>query len=222
MSDDAQHSAPRQRSRGRRRSTALLAALVLTAVAASAAASAALSQESGPTRLEADLQDEIDAMIASGIPADHPKVRMLEESLAALEAGADAPAKRDRGADVGGLLAEAEAADDAGARVAAADAAAAGAPLWESGTVECEPVPGLLAADEIAGAVCVSVPQPDGTNRYVAVGADGVARTVLFGADGLVQRLADTPLPAPPAPGEPLTPTPDGDLQVGAEVVDVG
>jgi hypothetical protein len=218
---DAQHSAPRQRSRGRRRSTALLAALVLTAVAASAAASAALSQESGPTRLEADLQDEIDAMIASGIPADHPKVRMLEESLAALEAGADAPAKRDRGADVGGLLAEAEAADDAGARVAAA-AAAAGAPLWESGTVECEPVPGLLAADEIAGAVCVSVPQPDGTNRYVAVGADGVARTVLFGADGLVQRLADTPLPAPPAPGETLTPTLDGDLQVGAEVVDVG
>jgi len=222
MSDDAQHRTRRQPSRGRRRGTALLAALVLTAVAASAAASAALSQESGPTRLEADLQDEIDAMIASGIPADHPKVRMLEESLAALEAGADAPARRDRGADVGGLLAEAEAADEAGARVAAADAAAAGAPLWESGTVECEPVPGLLAADDIAGAVCVSVPQPDGTNRYVAVGADGVARTVLFGADGLVQRLADTPLPAPPAPGEALAPTPDGDLQVGAEVVDVG
>jgi len=215
MSDDS----PKRRSA---RGSALLAALVLTGVAASAAASAALSGPPAPSGIEAQLRAEIDGMREAGLPADHPKVQMLEEDLAQLQAASGRRPRRDRDADVGALLAAGQAADAAGAQVAAAEAAAEGAPLWESGPVECEPVPGLLSAAEVAGATCVSVPQPDGTNRYVALGADGVARTVLFGVDGDVRRLADTPLPAAPVPGEAVAATPEGDVQVGASVVDVG
>jgi hypothetical protein len=210
------------RKRRPTRSTILLAALVATGVAASAAASAALSGQQAPTPIEAQLQAEIDGMREAGLPADDPKVLMLEEDLDELRAASQRRPRRDRQADVGALLAEGQADDAAGARVAAAEAAAEGAPLWESGPVECEAVPGLLSAAEIAGATCVSVPQPDGTNRYVALGTDSVARTVLFGVDGDVRRLADIPLPAAPAPGEAVAATPDGDVQVGAAVVDVG
>jgi hypothetical protein len=209
-------------TRRRARSTILLAALVATGVAASAAASAALSGRQAPTPIEAQLQAEIDGMRAAGLPADHPKVRMLEDDLAELRDASERRPRRDRQADAAALVAEGQADDAAGARVAAAEAAAEGAPLWESGPVECEPVPGLLSAAEIAGATCVSVPQPDGTNRYVALGADGVARTVLFGVDGDVRRLPDTALPTAPAPGEAVAATPDGDVQVGDAVVDVG
>ena len=195
----------------------MLAALVLSAVAASAAAGAALSGPPGPTGVEAQLQAEIDGMRGAGLPAGHPKIRMLEEDLADLRAASRRRPRPDPRADVGALLAGERAHETAGSRVGAADA-----PPWESGGVECEPVPGLLSAAEVAGAACVSVPQPDGTNRYVAVAPDGVARTVAFGADGQVRRLPDTPLAAPPAPGEAVAPTPEGDLRVGAQVVDVG
>jgi hypothetical protein len=195
----------------------VLAAVVLSAVAASAAAGATLSGPPGPTGVEAQLQAEIDGMREAGLRAGHPKVRMLEEDLAELRAASGRRPRPDPGADVGALLAGERADEAADSRVGAADA-----PPWESGGVECEPVPGLLTAAEVAGATCVSVPQPDGTDRYVAVGPDGVARTVAFGADGQVSRLADTALAAAPAPGEAVAPTPEGELRVGARVVDVG
>jgi hypothetical protein len=217
MSDTAPK---RRRGRG---SAALVAALALAAVAASTAASAALSGQPAPPSVEAQLQAEIDGMREAGMPADHPKVRMLEEDLAELRAASERRPRRDRGAaDIGALVAEGRADEAAGPQAAAAEAAAEGEPLWESGPVECEPVPGLLSAADVAGATCVSVPQPDGTNRYVALGPDGVARTVLFGANGDVRRLADAPLPAAPAPGEAVAATPEGDVQVGGTVVDVG
>jgi hypothetical protein len=210
-------NAPRERTgrRARVRGLVLLATLVLTAVAASAAASAALSggRASTPVALEEELQDEIDALRASGIPASHPKVRMLQESLDQLRAPIPARPQRDTQGDVGPLLAE-EQADRADPAAAALEAAAEGEPLWESGPVDCEPIPGLLTAAEVAGATCVGVPQPDGTSRYVALGSGGVARTVLFGADGHVRRLPDTRVAAGLAPGTVVTPTPEGDLQV--------
>ena len=218
---DPQH---RHRRRPRRpitgRGTVALTLLALGAVAASAAAGAALT-EPPPTPVEQQLADEIEGMVDAGLPADHPKVEMVEEMLQALEEGAADPAPSEPGADVAALLAEAETEDarqaeaerrvaaDAGGRVA--DPAAAG---WESGTVACEPLPGLLTVDELAGARCLSVPQPDGTTRYVAVSPGGVVRMVRFGNDGDVGRLPDTLLPGRADPGTALVPTPAGDLQV--------
>jgi hypothetical protein len=203
MSETAQHKRPERRGtgRGRVRGGLLLGALVLTAVGASAAASAALggSQAVAPTELEESLEAEIDALRDAGLPAEDPKVQMLQESLDQLRNPA-----RPRPApsvDVGALLAE-ERADRVDPAAAAAEAVAEG-----------DPVPGLLSAAELTGATCVSVPQPDGTSRYLAIGADGVARTVLFGADGQVRRLPDTQV-AGLAPGTAVTPTPEGDLQL--------
>jgi hypothetical protein len=205
--------------RGRRRSTLrhtgrgalLLSALVLAAVAASAAASATLGQDP-PTQVERQLDAEIEGMVDSGVPADDPKVEMLEDEVAAIEDGDGEAARREAGVDIGEVLEGEESPDPSGS--SAADAEVAGSDDgWQSGTVVCEPIPGLLSADEIAGARCVSVPQPDGSSRYVAVSPDGTVRTVLFGDDGVVHREADTALAAPPADAA-LAPTPEGDLQV--------
>jgi hypothetical protein len=201
-----------------RRGNLLFGTLLLAAVAASAAASAALS-EPAPTAIEQQLRDEMDGMLAAGLDEDDPKVEMVEEQLAAIEDGAGKPA-RERGVDTGAMLAEA--ADD-GAAAAAAEAGrgepGAGPPAdedltWESGPVACEPVPGLLSVEEIAGATCLSVPQPDGTNRYVAVAPDGVVHSVRFGNDGEVRRLDDTRTRGPLTAGTGLAPTPEGDLRV--------
>jgi hypothetical protein len=197
--------------------------LVLSAVAASAAASAALSEEA-PVPLEDELQAEIDGMVESGVAPDDPKVEMLEESLEQLEEGADADPPPEPGVDVEALLEEAEAAEaaegtitprsgDPGA-VASDGSRAADSPAWESGEIMCEVVPGMLGPDEIAGARCASVPQPDGTSRYVAIGADGTVRTVDFGHDGQVQRLPDTTVGVPVAPDAAVAPTPEGDMVV--------
>ena len=240
--DDAQHKAPpsprmKRRALPRARGGVLLAALALSAVAASAAASAALSRPnaSEPVTLEKQLQSEIDDMLASGVPRNSPKVRMLQDSLDQLRSPAIGRPRHDPEGDVSGLLS-----GDAGAvqpRAGVASASGSGGDAvgtaggasgnWDSGPIDCEPIPGLLSAAEVAGASCVGVPQPDGTSRYVAIGADGVARTVLFGADGRVQRLPDTQVTAGLAPGTALTPTPEGDLQIAPPgrqptVVDVG
>lgn len=210
-----------RRHRTRGRGAVLVAALALAAVSASAAASAALSDEQVPVPAEQQLQAEIDGMIEAGLPEDDPKVEMVEDQLEALEDGARVPARRERGVDTGALLAEAETADESlaaterGARTATADATVAGdAAGWESGTILCEPLPGLLSIDELAGATCLSIPQPDGTSRYVAVAPDGVVRSIHFGNDGDVYRLDDARLPSPAVPGASFAPTPEGDLQM--------
>lgn len=226
--------------RSRRRGAVLTAALVLSAVAASAAGSAALSEEA-PVPLEQQMESEIDAMVDGGMSPDDPKVEMLEEQLDELEDGADADAPTDPGAaQVDDLLEQAEAEEasedaaiasrSAGPETAPGDgaggAAAPGGAEWDSGEILCEPIPGLLAADEIAGARCIGVPQPDGTSRYMALLPDGTARTVAFGHDGQVQRLPDTSVGVPVTPETRATPTPQGDLTVtppgaAARTVDV-
>lgn len=224
MTDDRHTSSASPSPRPRpRRGAILTATLVLSAVAASAAASAALSEEA-PVPLENDLQAEIDGMVESGIDPDDPKVEMLEESLEQLEEGADADLPPEPGVDVEALLEEAEAEEAAEGAItprsgdpgaAAADGSRNGEnPAWESGEIMCEVVPGMLGPEEIAGARCASVPQPDGTSRYVAIGADGTVRTVAFGHDGQVERLADTAVGARVAPDAAVAPTPEGDLVV--------
>lgn len=221
----ASHLRPRRRPPAR--SAAVLALLVVGGVLAGAAASASFSKPE-PTPLERQLQDEIDGMIASGLSRHDPKVDMLRDQLAELQAGDAARPPREPGVDTGKVLAgdEAQAArQDSAARDRASTLAAEAAPPapappataqseWQSGKVECEVVPGLLGPAEIAGATCASVPQPDGTSRYVAVGRDGVVRSVLFGADGHVRRLADTRLATRAPAGTDVAPTAKGDLRV--------
>ncbi len=195
---------------------ALLPAVLLAAVAASSAVSASLA-EPPVSDVEQQLDAEIEGMVDAGVPADDPKVEMLEEQLDELADGNGAPARREPGVDTGARLTEAEQVTDAQARAEAAAGAAAGAVQpraaggapaastaagtpaaaaadgrrWESGIVACEPLPGLLTMGEVAGATCLSVPQPDGTSRYVALAADGTVRSVRFGTDGAVQRMPD-------------------------------
>lgn len=205
----------------------LVPAILLAAVGASAAASAGLA-EPPPSAMEAQLEAEIDGMIEEGVPADSPKVEMLDEQLdqveegtgqpAAHEPGVDTAARLDEAAEVTGAQAEAEAAGPTGVHARTGDVDEAlveddEAARWETGPVECEPVPGMLSMDEVVGATCLGVPQPDGTSRYVAVGADGTVRSVRFGTDGAVHRLRDTALPAPPR-GATLAATAAGDLRV--------
>ena len=187
------------------RGPVLGAALALTAVAGSAAASAALSEPPEPPPAQR-MRDEIDDMIAAGVPEDDPKVEMLEEAVEELE-GADASPPRDPGAaDVADQIAAAEAGRGAGARP--------GGPTWQSGPVLCEVVPGHLDADEIAGAACATVPQPDGTARYVAVSPNGTVHSVLFAGNGQVRRLDDVRAGAPVPPGSSTGATPAGHLTI--------
>jgi hypothetical protein len=216
-SDEAD-STERATRRRTRRGNLLLGSLVLAAVAASAAASAALS-EPAPVPVEQQLREDIEGMLEAGLDEDHPKVDMVEDQLAAIEDGAGEPAQ-ERGVDVEAMLDEAAGDADVAAAAEARGAAPGARPptdddlSWESGTVLCEPVPGLLSAEEIEGATCLSVPQPDGTNRYVAVAPDGVVRSVRFGNDGDVRRLDDTHLGTPVGEGATLAPTPEGHIQV--------
>jgi hypothetical protein len=191
-------------------SATLLVAVIVAALGASAVASATLSQPA-PVPAEQQLQEDIDNMIAAGLGPHDPKVEMLRRDLADLKAGRTATTREDMSRRAGAALDQARVADAGGAR-----AATEAAPAWDSGSVECEVVPGLLTAPEVTGATCVSIPQPDGTARYLAIAADGTVRAVLFGPNGHVTRLPDFHLPAAPAAGATFAPTPEGDLQVAS------
>lgn len=196
----------------------LAAALVLTAVAASAAASAALSEPPDPAPAQ-QLRGEIDDMIASGVPEDDPKVKMLEDAVEELTEADPTPPRDPGAAGIADRIAAAEAAAEGSGSASRAPAdgarpSAPAAPAWQSGPVLCEVVPGQLGPDEIAGAVCASVPQPDGTARYVAVTPDGTVRSVLFAADGRVQRLDDVRAAAAVPPRSAVAASPDGRLTI--------
>jgi len=127
------------------------------------------------------LQGEIAAMEASGMPADHPKVELLRDDLAVMEAAAATPVVPEPGIDVGARVAAAtRSADDAG------DGTADAAANFDDGPVACEPLPGLLTAADVEGASCSSTLEADGSSLYVAERPDGTTRAVRFGADGSV------------------------------------
>jgi hypothetical protein len=142
----------------------------------------------------AQVRAEADALVEAGLSPDDPKVRMLERDAAAIERAAETPPAPEPGVD---LAAEADAGRMAGSPSEARalrDEMRSDQPAM-SGAVLCEPVPQLLSAGEVAGATCYSVPQPDGTSRYVAVTPGGRVLVVEF-APGAVRRLPDARLPA--------------------------
>jgi hypothetical protein len=210
----------------------LLPALVLAAVGASAAASASLA-EPPASEMELQLDDELEGMADNGVPADDPKMGLLEEQRDELADGRGVPARREPGVDTAARLEEAREVTGAQARAEAREAApgatvesqAAGGrgvagveegerARWDSGPVVCEPVPGMLTMAEVTGGTCVSVPQPDGTSRYVVVAPDGTVRSVRFATDGAVRRLPDTALGASAPRGTTVVATREGDLRI--------
>ena len=140
------------------------------------------------------LAAEIAAMEAGGMAPDHPKVRMLEDDLAALEQGQQVTPPAEPGIDVAATLGSSNPAVAARDASDALDAAVdtSDASLWDDGTVQCEVVPpDLLTAADIAGATCASTLDGDGGSHYTATGRDGTVRTVHFAADGSVTREPD-------------------------------
>jgi hypothetical protein len=215
-------SPPRGGLGGHRRlafGAAVVASIGLTAVGVAGAS----RRQPAPTEAERQVQREIDAMIDSGVPADDAKVEMLEAQVDELRRSTQADPPSEPGVDLGQRVAEAKAAEQAAdrardlaarSRARSPAAAAPTGPAWESGTVECEPIPQILTAEEVAGATCVGVPQPDGSTRYVAVGRDGVVRTVAFGPEGNVRRGPDRLVPGGAAAGASVAPTTAGDVRV--------
>jgi hypothetical protein len=220
---------------GGRRRLALGAAVVASIGLTAVGVAGATRRQPAPTEAERQVRREIAAMIDSGVPADDPKVEMLEAQADELRHSTRADPPGEPGVDLGRRVADAKAAEraadrarDRAVRTRAESAASAGiagqattagvptGPAWQSGTVECEPVPQILTVREVAGATCLGVPQPDGSTRYVAVGRDGVVRTVVFGPDGQVTRGPDRSVPGGAAPGATVAPTDAGDIRVTA------
>src|SRR5262245_4980336 len=221
---------------GRPRRLALGAAMVASIGLTLAGVAGAARRQPAPTDVERQVQREIDAMIESGAADDDPKVELLQDQLDELRRGDRANPPKEPGVDLRRRVAGAKAAEraadrarDQAGRTGAGSAAAADVagratsdgvptgPAWQRGIVECEPVPQALTADEVAGSTCLSVPQPDGSTRYVAVGRDGVVRTVAFGADGKVGRGHDRRVPGGVTPGATsVAPTASGDIRVAA------
>lgn len=181
---------------------AIGAAVGLAIVAGLALGPGPSSQAQRPPQRQApaaaQVQAEVDAMIADGVPRNDPKVRMLEADVRALEAAAAAPPRAEPGVDRNAIAALAD--EGAIARTPAEARARASEMRSDQpavlGTVECEPIPQLLSAREVSGATCYSVPQADGTSRYVAVTPGGQVLVVRFAPAGDVRRLPDTSLPA--------------------------
>jgi hypothetical protein len=163
------------------------------------------------------LEAEIGAMRAGGMDADDPKVELLQDEVDALREGLDARPPRDPGLSSSAAGARSSTPEDA---IRSAETAGAGGGA-EAAEVECEPIPHALEAEDIEDAVCASVPQPDGTARYVAVVPTGAVHVVGFAGDGAAERLPDQALPvgAAAAPSSDLTlvPDADGDLVVEAD-----
>jgi hypothetical protein len=133
------------------------------------------------------LAAEIEAMEAGGMPADDPKIRMLQDDLDALERGRDVTPPAEPGVDVPAILGDPATRDEADDAVDTSDAS-----LWDDGAVQCEVVPpDLLTAADIAGATCASTLDGDGGSHYTATGRDGTVRTVHFAPDGNVTRAPD-------------------------------
>ena len=207
---------------GKQIAAVVVAAVALAGVLGWTARDPASGGETEPPPVAA-LRGEVDAMVASGVPEDHPKVEMLNEE-------ADALAERwgEEGAPEPGVDLEAEAARGALASSpdeAERQSAEVGTDLpARTATVDCEPIPHLLTPEEVAGARCMTVPQPDGSSLFVAVAPTGDVRTVGFRPGGEVARMADTRLPfgAEPATAE-LAPGLDaGSVEVHRQGVTLG
>ena len=160
------------------------------------------------------LRDEVDAMVAAGVPENDPKVEMLSDEADDLAADWGRRGRPERGVDLRSRPGGGSAASTPDEAIRMADEIGAEQQAV-SGPVECEPIPQRLEAVEVAGARCVSVPQADGSSRYVAVTPDGEVHTVAFRAGGEVERLPDTTVP-PGAVGADVevVPSAAGDIEL--------
>ncbi len=198
---------PVTRRRGRRHATLVGGGLaVAIALALGGAGDAPASQAPRPRQSPgaAQLRSEVDGMIAEGVSPDDPKVRMLEDDARALDAAAAAPHRADPSVDANAVAAQADAgrlARTPAEAQARADEMRSSQPAVR-GTILCEPVPGMLTAAEVAGATCYSVPQADGTSRFVAVTPGGKVLIVEFAPGGDLHRLPDRALPPGTAPAD--------------------
>jgi hypothetical protein len=131
----------------------------------------------GPTGVTL-LEAEIAALVDAGTPEGDPRLEMLQDELAALRRGLRTPAPDEPGvdlSDVGPDRVRRERADRS---------------LWDHGPVVCEPVPpGVVTAEEVAGATCRSLLRADGSSLYLVRRPDGQEIRVRFGTDGRVTRF---------------------------------
>jgi hypothetical protein len=204
----------------------VVAALVVGGLLAAGAYEPATAEDETVPPPVQQLQDEVDAMVAAGVPEDDPKVEMLQADADDLAADWGRRGRPERGVDLrAGAGGGAASTPDEAVRIAGEVGAEQPA---VSGPVECEPIPQRLEAVEVAGARCVSVPQADGSSRYVAVTPAGDVHTVAFGADGEVRRLPDTSVdPAAMGPGVEVAPSASGGIELrrggrSIATVDVG
>ena len=207
---------------GRQATAVVVAAVALAGVLGWAARDPASGDRTEPPPVEA-LRGEVEAMVASGVPEDHPKVEMLTEEADALAAQWGQEGTPEAGVDL-----EAEAAEGALASSpdeAERQSAEVGTDLPDRTTVvDCEPIPERLTAEEVAGARCMTVPQPDGSSLFVALAPTGEVRSVGFRPGGEVTRMADTRLPfgAEPATAELAPGQAEGNIEVHRQGVTLG
>lgn len=189
-----------------------LAAAGMVAVGARGDASQPAQPPEAPAA--AQLEAEAEAMVDAGMSPEDPKVEMLEEDAEAVQEASEAPPKAEPGVNMLAEAASGEIASSPAEARALEDEMRSDQPAT-LGAVECEPIPQLLTVNEVAGARCYSVPQPDGSSRFVAVTPSGKVLIVAFGASGEVRRLPQNRLPANARPATAqMTPTPGGDLTV--------
>jgi hypothetical protein len=131
----------------------------------------------GPTGVTL-LEAEIAALVDAGTAEGDPRLEMLQDELAALRRGLRTRAPGEPGvdlSDVGPDRVRRERADRS---------------LWDNGPVVCEPVPpGVVTAEEVAGATCRSLLRADGSSLYLVRRPDGQEIRVRFRTDGRVTRL---------------------------------
>jgi hypothetical protein len=170
----------------------LVALTVVGPVGAVAVRGALAGSSAEPSETDVDardvLQAELDALRATGRGAEDPKVARLQDDLAALEQGMETAQPGEPGLDLTAVLGT----PGRGRSAPPDDATEPTTVAWDRGAVQCEPLPpDLLTVEDIAGAHCVSAPQPDGSSRYLAIAPDGTVRVVRFGANGAVVRDPD-------------------------------
>lgn len=207
-----------------------LALAVALALGGAGDAPASQAQRPRQSPGAAQIRSEIDGMIAEGVSPTDPKVQMLRNDARALDTAAAAPPQADPGVDANAVAAKADAGQVARTP---AEAQARTEEMRSTqpavrGTILCEPVPGMLTAAEVAGATCYSVPQADGTSRFVAVTPAGKVLVVEFAPGGDVHRLPDAALPPGTTPAHAtVSASTSGDLVVSppgraAASVDLG
>jgi hypothetical protein len=180
-------------SSGRQTAAVLVAAAAVAGLLSWTARQPASGDETEPPPVEA-LRAEVEAMVDSGLPEDHPKVQMLTEDADELAEQWGDEGVPEQGVDLEREAARGELASSPDE--AERQSAEVGTDLPPAVTpVDCEPIPQRLSAEAVAGARCMTVPQPDGSSLYVALAPNGRVRSVAFAPGGEVTRMADTTLP---------------------------